>query len=199
MNLPNKLTILRMFLTFVFMGFLFSRGVVFKALALVTFLIAAGTDFLDGYIAKKYNMISVFGKIMDPVADKVLTIAAFLAFVEMKLVPAWMVVIIIMRELVITSLRFWALKNDDVLPAGMGGKQKTVSQMFSIVAILVFIVFREAGVSVFNFWNSSFEYWYLQGIFFLMLITVALTLISGISYLVGNSKYLFGNGKGGQI
>ncbi len=194
MNLPNRITLGRIALTFAFMFFLFAKIPYGKVLALVTFLLAAASDYLDGYIAKKYNIISDFGKIMDPVADKVLTLAAFLAFVEMKLVPAWMVVIIIMRELLITSVRLWALKGKEALPAGMGGKQKTVSQMLSILVILVFIVIREAGVSAYGFWTPSFEYWYKQLIFILMIITVTLTITSGVAYLAGNRKYLF-NGK----
>ena len=194
MNLPNKITIGRIVLAFIFMIALFCSGLASKILALVIFLAAAATDYLDGYLAKKYNSISDFGKIMDPVADKILTLAAFLAFVEMKLVPAWMVVIIIMRELLITSIRLRALMKKEVLAAGKGGKHKTVSQMLSIFVILIFIVIKEAGVSTFGFWNDSFEYWYRQLIFILMLITVALTIISGVSYLIGNKKYLFNNG-----
>lgn len=195
MNLPNKITLARIALTFAFMFFLFTKLPFGKILALATFVFAVFSDYLDGFIAKKYNITSDFGRIMDPVADKILVIAAFLAFVEMKLVPAWMVVIIIMREMLITSIRLWSLKNNDVLPAGKGGKHKTASQMLSIFVILVFIVIKETGVKTFGFWNPSFEYWYRQMIFILMLITVALTIISGISYLAGNRKYLFGNGE----
>ena len=191
MNLPNKITITRIILTFVFMVFLFSKGLFCKTMALGVFIIAAVTDYLDGFLAKRYNSVSNFGKIMDPVADKILTLAAFLAFVEMKLIPAWMVVIIIMRELVITSIRVMALRQNEVLPAGVGGKHKTVSQMLSILVILVFIVIKETGVRTFGFWNPSLEYWYKQLIFILMLITVALTIISGVSYLIGSKKYLF--------
>lgn len=191
MNLPNKLTVARILLTFVFMFFLFSGGIFAKVMALVIFVAAAFTDYLDGFIAKKYNIISDFGKMMDPVADKILTLAAFLAFVEMKLVPAWMVVIIIMRELTITSIRLVALRKGEILSAGIGGKHKTVSQMLSIFVILVFIVIKEAGVKTFHFWNPNLEYWYKQLIFILMLITVILTIISGISYLAGNKRYLF--------
>jgi len=194
MNLPNKITLARIGLTFLFMFFLFSKGVVFKSLALATFIIAALSDYLDGFIAQKYHITSSFGKLMDPIADKILVIAAFLAFVEMKLIPAWMLVIIIMRELVITGLRIMAFKNNEVLPADMGGKQKTVSQYVSILVILVFIIFKEAGVRTFGFWDASFEYWYRQIIFVLMIVTVMLTVVSGISYVAGNKKY-FQNGK----
>lgn len=194
MNLPNKITIGRIVLVFVFMFFLFSKGVLFKSLALATFIVAAISDYFDGYFAKKYNMMSNFGKIMDPVADKLLTLAAFLAFVEMKLVPAWIVLIIVFREVLITSIRFVALSRNEVLVAGQGGKHKTGAQMISIFTILVFIIIREAGVRTFGFWNESFEYWYRQVIFVMMLITAALTLASGIAYLVGNKKYFFNGG-----
>ncbi|MCK4852367.1 MAG: CDP-diacylglycerol--glycerol-3-phosphate 3-phosphatidyltransferase [Candidatus Omnitrophica bacterium] len=190
MNLPNKITLARICLTFVFMFFLFSKGLIFKSLALAVFCVAVFSDYLDGFIAQKHGITSDFGKLMDPIADKVLTLAAFLAFVEMKLIPAWMVVIIIMRELSITGLRILALKNREVLQAGAGGKHKTVSQMVSIFVILVFVIFKEAGVRTFGFWDPSFEYWYRQIIFVLMLVTVILTIASGASYMIGNRKYL---------
>jgi CDP-diacylglycerol--glycerol-3-phosphate 3-phosphatidyltransferase len=195
MNLPNKITLIRIALVFIFMFFLFSKGLIFKCLALLTFIAAAFSDYLDGFIAKRYHIVSDFGKLMDPIADKILTLAAFLAFVEMKLIPAWMVVIILMRELIITGFRFLALTRGDVLPASLAGKQKTVSQMFSIFVILLFIIFREAGVRVFGFWSPDFEYWYKQIIFILMLITVALTIISGVSYLINSKKYFLNNEK----
>ncbi|MDP8257889.1 MAG: CDP-diacylglycerol--glycerol-3-phosphate 3-phosphatidyltransferase [Candidatus Aadella gelida] len=196
MNLPNKITLVRILLTFVFMVLLFLPGIAAKTAALAIFIAAVCSDYLDGFIAKKYNITSDFGKIMDPVADKILTIAAFLAFVELKLVPAWIVVIIILRELVITGIRLVALKNNDVLSAGMGGKHKTVSQMLSILIILIFIIIKEAGVKTFGFWNGSFEYWYKQLIFIMMIITTILTIISGASYIIGNKKYLLnGNNK----
>ncbi|MGB3112317.1 MAG: CDP-diacylglycerol--glycerol-3-phosphate 3-phosphatidyltransferase, partial [Candidatus Omnitrophota bacterium] len=105
MNLPNKITLIRIALVFIFMLFLFMKGLTFKILALATFMLAAFSDYLDGFIAKRYGIVSDFGKLMDPIADKILTLAAFLAFVEMKLIPAWMVVIILMRELIITGIR----------------------------------------------------------------------------------------------
>ncbi|MDP3791164.1 MAG: CDP-diacylglycerol--glycerol-3-phosphate 3-phosphatidyltransferase [Candidatus Omnitrophota bacterium] len=191
MNLPNKLTILRIALVGVFMLFLFLHGVWAKTLALITFLTASLTDFLDGYIAKKNNMVTSFGKLMDPIADKILVLAAFLAFVEMELVPAWMIVIIIFREAVVTGLRITALTQGKVLAAEDGGKQKMVSQVFSIIAILLFIIFREAGIKVFGFWSDSTEMVYKDAIFILMLITTFLTLISGMSYLIKNKGVYF--------
>ncbi|MDP3789862.1 MAG: CDP-diacylglycerol--glycerol-3-phosphate 3-phosphatidyltransferase [Candidatus Omnitrophota bacterium] len=191
MNLPNKLTVSRIILVFVFMIFLFSNGVLAKILALLTFVAASATDLLDGYIAKKMDMVTDFGKLMDPIADKILVLAAFLAFVEMELVPAWMVVIIIFREVTITGLRLSALGRGKVVAADDGGKHKMVSQVFSIFAILLFLVFREAGIKVFDFWNSSTERVYKDTIFFLMLITTTMTLISGISYFIKNRRIYF--------
>ena len=188
MNLPNKLTISRIILTFVFMLLLFSKGVLPKVLALFIFLLASFTDFLDGFLAKKRNEVTDFGKLMDPIADKILVLAAFLAFVEMKLIPAWMVVIIIFREVAITGLRVLALTKDRVIPADDGGKHKTVSQIFAVFVILLFLIFREAGMKVFRFWNGEIEAIYKNAIFILMLVTIILTLISGAAYLVKNRE-----------
>jgi len=173
------------------MLFLFSHGVISKCLALCVFLAASFTDFLDGYIAKKNNMVTMFGKLMDPIADKILVLSALMAFVEMKLIPAWMVVIIIFREVTITGLRITALTQGKVLAAENGGKHKMVSQVLSIFVILLFLVFREGGSNVFNFWNISTEKAYKDIILVLMTITTLLTLISGISYLIKNKGVYF--------
>jgi CDP-diacylglycerol--glycerol-3-phosphate 3-phosphatidyltransferase len=172
------------------MFFLFAHGVTYKILALVTFIIAAFTDFLDGYIAKKQNIVSDFGRFMDPIADKVLTLAAFLAFVEMGLVPAWMVMVIIFRESVITGLRLIALRNNKFIEATFAGKHKTVSQIFAIFMILVFILFRELGYSL-DFWSSGFQKGFEIAIFYLMLIAVALTVISGVSFFMRNKGIIY--------
>ena len=188
MNLANQLTLSRILLTFVFMVFLFSGGVLAKSLALATFLAASFTDFLDGFIAKRRNMTSDFGRLMDPIADKVLVLAAFLAFVEMKLVPAWMVLVIVLREVSVTGLRIAALGQHKVIAADDGGKHKMVSQVLSILTILFFIIFREAGISIFGFWTAKTERIYKDAIFALMLITVILTVASGVSYLIKNKE-----------
>jgi len=194
MNLPNKLTISRIALTFLFMLFLFSKGALMKFFALATFLAASLTDYYDGKIARERNEITDFGKFMDPIADKFLTIAAFLAFVEMGLVPAWMVVLIISRELIITGLRLFASTKGKILQAETAGKHKTVSQITAITVILIFIFLRDTGMKLLRIWSSAWEYWFRQTIFVLMLVTVALTLISGLSYLWKN-KRLFLNAK----
>ncbi|NQU95536.1 MAG: CDP-diacylglycerol--glycerol-3-phosphate 3-phosphatidyltransferase [Candidatus Omnitrophica bacterium] len=194
MNIANKLTISRIILTFIFMIFLFSKGLVSKIMALAVFSIASWTDFLDGFLAKKRNEISDFGKFMDPIADKILVLSAFLAFVELKLIPAWIVVIIVFREFIITGLRLIALAKGELIEAEMAGKHKTVSQMVSIYVILFFIVFKQSSTSVFGFWNENLEFLLRQIIFYMMIITAVLTVISGVSYLVKNKRF-FTNAK----
>lgn len=189
MNIANKLTMLRIFLTFVFMFFLFCHGLWAKVLALIIFIAAALSDFFDGFLASRKNMITDFGRLMDPIADKILVLAAFAAFVQMQLIDAWMFVIIVSREILITSLRLFALNKGKVLSAARAGKHKTVSQMAVIFLILGFVVLKEAMLTYF-IWNPGWEKIFRQGIYFLMLLTVGLTLYSGISYLWENRKII---------
>jgi len=189
MNLANRLTISRILLTFVFMFFLFCHGLLFKALSLLVFTLAALSDLFDGMIAQRKNMITDFGRLMDPIADKILVLAAFAAFVQLQLIDAWMFVIIVSREIMITSLRLFALNKGKVLSAARAGKHKTVLQMTVIFTILGFIVFKEIVLRYYT-WNPGWEKVFRQGIFFLMLITVGLTLYSGLSYLWENRKVI---------
>ena len=189
MNLSNKLTLSRIGLTFLMMAFIFLDGVVPKACAFIIFLLACLTDFLDGWCARKRNEISDFGKIMDPVADKVLVLGAFLSFVQLQLVPAWMVVLVIIREFLITGMRLFAIRKGVVLAAESAGKHKTVSQMVTIFVILIFLIIREEAVYS-SFWNERFQGGFRSGIFLLMSITVIFTLYSGWSYLWQNRKFI---------
>lgn len=189
MNIANRLTVLRIILTFIFMFFLFCPGLSFKIAALLVFIAAALSDFFDGRIAKKMNMVTDFGKLMDPIADKILVLAAFTAFVQMQLIDAWMFVIIIFREILITSLRLFALNKGKVLSAAKAGKQKTVSQMAVIFLILGFIVLKEVMLRFFT-WNPAWEKFFHQGIYILMLLTVGFTLYSGLAYLWDNRKII---------
>lgn len=189
MNIANRLTVLRIALTFVFMAFLFVHGLWAKVFSLAIFLFAALSDYLDGRIAIRNNMVTDFGKLMDPIADKILVLAAFSAFVQMQLVDAWMLMIIVAREILITSLRLFALNKGKVLSASRAGKHKTFSQMLVIFFILGFIVFKEVMLTFYT-WNPSGEKLFRQGIYFLMLVTVVLTLYSGLSYLWQNRKVI---------
>jgi CDP-diacylglycerol--glycerol-3-phosphate 3-phosphatidyltransferase len=180
MNLANKLTISRIILAAFFILFLFIKGPSAKCMAMAIFLAACITDYYDGYFARKTKSITAFGKLMDPIADKILILGAFLAFVEMEIIPAWMVMIIITRELVITGIRILALSQKKILAAEMGGKHKTVSQMVAVVSILVFLIIRDLG---FGFKHKEA---FGTAIYLLMLITVAMTLTSGVSYMFRN-------------
>jgi len=189
MNIANKLTMLRILLTFVFMFFLLCHGLLAKVASFAIFIFAAISDFLDGWIAQKRNMVTDFGRLMDPIADKILVLAAFVAFVQMQLIEWWMVLIIISREVLITNLRLFALNKGKILSATRVGKHKTLSQMLVISFILGFIVAKEVMLVYFT-WNPAWEKVFRQGIYVIMLFTVALTLYSGLSYLWENRKII---------
>ena len=189
MNIANRITMLRIVLTFVFMFFLFVHGFWAKVFALVVFTVAAISDYLDGMIAKKMNLITDFGRLMDPIADKILVLSAFTAFLQMGLINAWMLLIIFSREILITSLRLFALNKGKVLSAGKAGKHKTASQMVIIFVVLGFISFQEIMKTFFT-WNPDWEKFFRQGIYVAMIWIVGLTLYSGLSYLWENRKII---------
>ncbi len=140
MNLPNKLTLLRIILVPVFMGFLFLKKDLpgyAQTFALLTFILAAVTDGLDGYLARKNQCITKFGKILDPLADKLLISAALITFVAMREISAWPAVIIIGRELAITGLRVIAASEGTVIAASKWGKWKTGLQITAIIAVIL--------------------------------------------------------------
>ncbi|MFA4991895.1 MAG: CDP-diacylglycerol--glycerol-3-phosphate 3-phosphatidyltransferase [Candidatus Omnitrophota bacterium] len=186
MNLANKLTVSRIILAGVLIMFLFIKGAGAKFTALAVFTIACVTDYYDGFLARKTGSITDFGKLMDPIADKILVLGAFLAFVEMKIIPAWMVIIIITREFFITGIRVMALSQKKVLAADSGGKHKTVSQMVAVFSILIFLIIRDSGFT-FNY----LEY-YEVGLHVLMIVAVSMTLVSGVSYLLKNRDIFMG-------
>ena len=189
MNLPNKLTISRIILTFIFLFFISQGGLAPVIVATIIFALASFTDFYDGYLARKYNLISDFGAMMDPIADKFLMLAAFVAFIRMHIVEDWMVLLILGREIMVTGVRLFALTRGKVLAAEKAGKHKTVSQIVAIFSILGFLIFKEI-LTVFAQWSAGIEQWWRCAIDILMLITVALTLVSGVSYLWNNRKLI---------
>lgn len=188
MNLPNTLTILRIFLTVGFMFFILQKGLLAVVVASILFATAAFTDFFDGYYAKKHDLVSNFGKIMDPIADKFLILAAFYVFMHKHFVTEWMFYIIFAREVIVTGYRFMAMKGGKVLAAEKTGKYKTTLQIFAIFVILLFLIFQEVGLL--SRWPGYLTIVWLNGIYIIMLFTVSLTLISGISYLWNNRKSL---------
>lgn len=138
MNLPNKLTTLRVILIpFMVLFLLMDIGRAGDYIALFLFCLASFTDFLDGYLARKNHLITNFGKFMDPLADKLLVGSAAICLVERGLLPAWIVVILISREFVISGFRLIAADNGVVIAASIWGKFKTVCQMFMTIALIL--------------------------------------------------------------
>jgi CDP-diacylglycerol--glycerol-3-phosphate 3-phosphatidyltransferase len=171
------------------MVFLSIQGLWPKIISLVIFVFAALSDFFDGKLAHRKNMVTDFGKLMDPIADKILVLAAFAAFVQMQLIKDWMFMIIISREILVTSLRLFALNKGKVLSAGKMGKHKTLSQMIIIFFILGFIVFKEVRLTYF-IWNPDWDNLFNFSINIIMWFIVALTLYSGFFYLWDNRKII---------
>src|SRR5437870_11656571 len=147
MNLPNKLTISRFILTVAFLVVMFfPRAVSFReTIALALFVAGGISDFLDGQIARRQKLITNFGILMDPLADKIMVCSAFIAFIELDWIRAWMVVVIVARELAITGLRLLAASRNVVLAAEGFGKHKTVSQIVAIISILVLHSYKDWG------------------------------------------------------
>ena len=143
MTLPNKLTIVRICLTAVIALFLFMPGLTSKVIALVAFLIASLTDWLDGYLARRWHQTSALGALLDPIADKVLVLGTFSAFAQLHIVPWWVVWLIALRELLVTGARLMATRRHIILAAEREGKQKTVSQLIAAVVVLIVVILQE--------------------------------------------------------
>ena len=170
MNLPNKLTIFRVILVIPFVALMLNG---YDLWAVAVFIIASLTDLLDGKIARKYNLITDFGKFMDPLADKLLVCAAMICLVEMGRLPAWMVIVIISREFIISGFRLVASDNGVVIAASYGGKFKTTFQMLMIIVLILNLggVFDMIGLA-------------------LTWIALILTVVSLIDYLVKNKQVI---------
>jgi CDP-diacylglycerol--glycerol-3-phosphate 3-phosphatidyltransferase len=184
-NLPNVLTVARLFLTAGFIFCLTHPGFAAMLLAVLLFMTACLSDYYDGYLAKKFNSESNFGKIMDPIADKFLVLAAFFIFERMRIIAPWMFWSIFLREVIVTGLRFAAMGQGRVLAAEQAGKYKTFLQLFAIYVILLFLAMQYTTLA--TPWSRDF---WLHGIYILMLLAVSLTTISGISYLWNNRRII---------
>jgi CDP-diacylglycerol--glycerol-3-phosphate 3-phosphatidyltransferase len=191
MNLPNQLTVARLVLTFVFVALLSIDGLPYGGTAaLIVFSIAAFTDFLDGHIARKYSLITNFGKLMDPLADKILMCAGFVLLACLNFIPAWIVIVILSREFLVTGLRLLATAEGVVLAADSLGKYKTIFQIVTVIYFLLIIAAREPA---FAWLNPIFDLPLLgpaQLGLLLIWVSLALTLISGLSYVWKNRKLL---------
>ena len=192
MNLPNKLTILRILLSPVFMVFLLTDNVYSRYFATLVFLVAAITDIYDGYLARKTGVVTGFGKFMDPLADKILTSTAFISFVALGYVKAWMILIIIVREFFITGLRTIAAYKGIVIMPSFMSQLKTATQMVVIVIILLYTnvatTLTQMGQNP-SFFHSPSILKVFDG---MVLIAVVLTVGTGLDYLVKNASLLKG-------
>ncbi|MFH1857044.1 MAG: CDP-diacylglycerol--glycerol-3-phosphate 3-phosphatidyltransferase [Candidatus Omnitrophota bacterium] len=189
MNLPNKLTISRIILTFIFIFLIKTNGLFSKSAAVAVFAIACMTDWVDGYLARKKKEVTVFGKLMDPIADKVLVISAFVAFSQLGLVAVWMVAIILVREFIVTGLRIFALAKGKVIAAHPLGKHKTVSSYIAIFLIMGFLIFKEIAGNM-NFYSATFDKIGIGTIYIFMLVVILFTIISGANYIIRNAFLL---------
>ncbi|MBR3653820.1 MAG: CDP-diacylglycerol--glycerol-3-phosphate 3-phosphatidyltransferase [Elusimicrobia bacterium] len=204
MNLANKLTILRVLLVPIFIILVIIDSFWANIFALLVFIAASITDYYDGVIARKQNMITTLGIFLDPLADKLLVTSAFILFVGIYTlnVPAWMVICIISREFIITGLRSIAASKNIIIPASMAGKVKTTSQMIAIITILVILVVN-SGITKFYFitpyelleltgWQHFVGLILIHAPYWLMLIATIFTLYSGISYLIAHKNIFSG-------
>lgn len=177
MNLANKLTVFRVVLVPFFVAFMLLEGIVYNTLiAMVIFIVATATDKLDGIIARKYNMVTSFGKFMDPIADKLLVCSALVCLTSSGKIPAWIVITIIAREFIISGIRIIAAENGVVIAASQWGKIKTIIQMAMIIIILAEISFPSLSLGLL----SSIS----------MYAALALTVISAADYLIKNKNAL---------
>ncbi len=179
MNLPNKLTIARMCMVPLFMIALMMNTEASRLAAVIIFALASLTDMLDGQIARKYNMVTNFGKLMDPLADKVLTAAAMICLVELGDLAAWIAVVIIFREYLITGLRSVAASENIVVAANIWGKVKTVCQMFALMLLMV-------KPQIVALCGIDLGLW-------LMYVAVVLTIYSGLDYVLKLNKQITWN------
>lgn len=191
MNTANKLTIFRVIIVPFFVFFMSFGGIEQRYLfALILFVLASITDMLDGKIARKYNMITDFGKFLDPLADKILVAAALVCFVELKWTSAWVVCIVLAREFAVSGVRLAAAAGEKkaVIPANIWGKLKTAFTMAAIILILFMHILESFGVMSDISAGGTFPIQIVSDV--LMYITAALTLISGVKYIYDAREYI---------
>jgi CDP-diacylglycerol--glycerol-3-phosphate 3-phosphatidyltransferase len=190
LNLPNQLTLLRVLLTPVFVVFLMSNSSLYLQLSLVVFIVAALTDWYDGWIARKMGYTTRWGKFLDPLADKVLSSAALLAFVGLNLVDGWMVWIVVIRDFLITGLRTYAEYLDKPIITTKGAQAKTFGQFVVIYYILILYVGRSIPPLYEEFGPTIDALMHPQVLFGMMLTVLLSTVGTGIAYLFYNRKVI---------
>jgi len=189
LNLPNILTILRIILTVLFIYLFCQNGLGSRLLALIVFTLASLTDYFDGYLARKHDLITPFGKLMDPIADKFLILSAFFIFMQLQLIAAWMFIMIFTREVIVTGLRLTAVRRGAALAAEGAGKLKTVLQIVAVYLIIIFTVLIQLTHNTQSF--QSLMRQAFTGINYFVFAVVIVTLWSGILFIWNNRKELF--------
>jgi CDP-diacylglycerol--glycerol-3-phosphate 3-phosphatidyltransferase len=191
-NIPNILSALRILLTPVFMVMYLQDDIVWRALSIAVFAIAAFTDFMDGYLARHFGVESKIGVFLDPLADKILTFSGFicLAVIDPVLFPWWAVIVIMVRDVFITLLRIFAERRNLEMKTRFTAKVKTFAQMIFLYAFLLMGVFLKADVGLSSLVNELFS---TQIPYYLLLLVAAITVYSGIEYLVMNPALVRSN------
>jgi CDP-diacylglycerol--glycerol-3-phosphate 3-phosphatidyltransferase len=182
-SIPNLLTILRILLTPFFLYFFFSSWEYSKLVAMVFFFIASITDFFDGHLARKHGMITTSGKFLDPLADKILVLSAFLSFYFKGQIELWMVAIVVLRDVIVTGIRFFMLAQGRSMVTRMIAKWKTTIQMVFIYFLLTYNVVITLKV-LSGFTNVVEFIQNYQVIYIFMLLVTAITFYTGILYLL---------------
>jgi CDP-diacylglycerol--glycerol-3-phosphate 3-phosphatidyltransferase len=177
MNISNKLTFLRIALSFVCIGFILLNNFPSLLIAFAIFIIASITDFFDGYLARKHNLVTDLGKFLDPIADKILIIGVFLGFLQLRVVNAWMISVIMLREFIVTGMRLYTLNKGVVLEAKRWGKHKTFSQVVGIFIIFITLILAKILPQ-----SQIVVFLYQTLIPLLMWYIVIVTLFSGVYY-----------------
>jgi CDP-diacylglycerol--glycerol-3-phosphate 3-phosphatidyltransferase len=187
---PNQLTLLRIFLTPIFAGLLFSENPTFKQFAVGVFILAAITDWYDGWVARRYGYITRLGKFFDPLADKILTSTAFISFIAIGYAPGWMVWTIVVRDFVITFLRSYAEYKNKPIDTSRFAQIKTLFQIVVIYVILLAYVIRSSPdlYIILGSWVDRLASHDI--VYGLMLVTTLITLWTGILYIIHNWKIL---------
>jgi CDP-diacylglycerol--glycerol-3-phosphate 3-phosphatidyltransferase len=191
MNWANRITMSRLALTVLFVVALSSSWHYARTAALVIFIVAGLSDFVDGEIARRYGIVTNFGKLMDPLVDKIMVAAAFISLVPLKAVPAWAATAVVARDFLITGLRLMASAQGRILPAESLGKQKTSWQIVTIVFFLALLSSAELHYADENaiWWTSAWD----EAGPVLVWITVALTIYSGVGYAWRNRDLITTN------
>ena len=186
LTVPNQLTILRIILTPVFLYFFIKNSFDDKLIGTAVFFLAAATDWYDGYIARKFNIITRWGQFMDPLADKILISSAIIVFAYLDYLHWWMVLVIVIRDFFITFLRMYALKRGKSIVTSNLAKWKTFFQMSAVFILLIYLNFPRSNIYNLSDYPPDYSYW----VTILYLLVTLITVISGLQYLIENRAHV---------